>query len=254
MKYLFLLEFFFFIFICITATDSHTGQGWATKRWSQHPNICTFDKRTMRFAIWQRQKHHLDPCVLQWLVFLFPMVLACVDLSDEHVSPLSFAASNHCQGGVISKTRDRFCFVFFLFPFLFAFSGTQGFSEHGVFWLYAWPFWVFLFLSWRYVILMHVCLSDWRKKCGGSDYFVMFSVKLGNLMTHLPKHPCLNIWYDPPFCLFAWSKLFPKLQSLWFSWLPAMYRCMCYVIETTFSICAWYILWGWPDPQRVFFS
>lgn len=113
----FYLNFFFFIFICITATDSHTGQGWATKRWSQHPNICTFDQRTMRFAIWQRQKHHLDPCVLQWLVFLFPMVLACVDLSDEHMSPLSFAASNHCQGGVISTKQETDFVLFVFFPF-----------------------------------------------------------------------------------------------------------------------------------------
>lgn len=252
----FYLNFFFFIFICITATNTHTGQGWATKRWSQHPNICTFDKRTMRFAIWQRQKHHLDPCVLPWLVFLFPMVLACVDLSDEHVSPLSFAASNHCQGGVIS-TKQETDFVLFFSFFLFCLllvghkaSRSEVSSDcmldlFGVF---------FLFLSWRYVTLMRVCLSDWRKQCGGSDYFMMFSVKLGNLMTHLPKHPRLDIWYDPSFCLFAWRKLFPKLQWLWFSWLPAMYRCMCYVIETTFSICAWYILWGWPDSQMGFFS
>lgn len=159
------------------------------------------------------------------------------------------------RGGHQHKTRDRFCFGFFSF-FLFCLllvghkASRSKVSSDCMLDLFGF----FLFLSWRYVILMCVCLSDWRKKCEGSDYFVMFSVKLGNLMTHLPKHPRLNIWYDPSFCLFAWRKLFPKLQWLWFSWLPAMYRCMCYVIETTFSICAWYILLGWPDPQRGFFS
>lgn len=58
------------------------------------------------------------------------------------------------RGGHQHKTRDRFCFVFFLFPFLFAFSGTQGLSEQGVFWLYAWPFWVF------FVFVMTVCDFD----------------------------------------------------------------------------------------------
>lgn len=158
------------------------------------------------------------------------------------------------RGGHQHKTRDRFCFVFFLFPFLFAFSGTQGFSEQSVFWLYAWPFWFFFRFCHDGMWFWCVCVCQTEEKnVGDQIYFVMFSVKLGNLMTHLPKHPCLNIWYDPSFCLFAWRKLFPKLQWLWFSWLPAMYRCMCYVIETTLSICAWYIAWGWPDPQRVFF-
>lgn len=142
---------------------------------SQHLHVW---QETMRFAIWQRQKHHLDPCVLQWLVFLFPMVLACVDLSDEHVSPLSFAASNHCQGGVIS-TKQETDFVLF-FPFLFAFSGTQGFSKQGVFWLYAWPFCFFVFV-------MTVCDFDacmfvrLKKKMWGVRLFYDVFSKTGQL-------------------------------------------------------------------------
>lgn len=57
------------------------------------------------------------------------MVLACVDLSNEHVSPLSFAASNHCQRGssareTSARNKRRFCFPpSFCFSFCFVFFG-----------------------------------------------------------------------------------------------------------------------------------
>lgn len=89
--------------------------------------------------VWQRtiwglqcfetKTHHLDPtcCAVVGFSFLL-MVLACVDRSNEHVSPLSFAASNHCQRGssareTSAQNKRRFGFPpsFWLFFLVFCF-------------------------------------------------------------------------------------------------------------------------------------
>lgn len=122
----------------------------------------------------------------QFCFVLFLMVLAFVlqaDLSvHEHISPLvSFAASNHWQGGGgwVSSARQETDFIF-----CFVLMGHTALCL----WLNAWVFRFvcFVFFSWQYVTLLSVCLSDWRKMWG-SNVLVMFSVKLGNLMIYFAK-------------------------------------------------------------------
>lgn len=128
----------------------------------------------------------------------FFMVLACVVQADclsvNTSVPCELCCFKSLARGFINQTdisteqeTDDFCFVSFCF-----FNGTHGFATVRCLWLNAWV--LFCFSSWWYVTLLRVCLSDWRKMLGSNGFF---SVKLGNLMTHLPKHPRLNIWYDP---------------------------------------------------------
>lgn len=106
------------------------------------------------------------------------------------------------------------------------------------------------FFSWRYLTLLSVCLSDWRKMWV-SNVLVMFFSRTGQFNNTLPKHPHLNIWYDPLILpLFAWCKLSPKLNGCDFLSCNLLLHVL--YIETTFSICVWYILWGDQTRKRVF--
>lgn len=101
-----------------------------------------------------------------------------------------------------------------------------------------------MWLCWVYV-----CQTE--EKWGDLMFSWWFSVKMGNLMTYLPKHPCLNIWYDPFILpLFAWWKLSPKLNGCDF--LSCNLLLHVFYIETTFSICVWFILRGDQIRKRVF--
>lgn len=101
-----------------------------------------------------------------------------------------------------------------------------------------------MWLCWVYV-----CQTE--EKWGDLMFSWWFSVKMGNLMTYLPKHPCLNIWYDPFILpLFAWWKLSPKLNGCDF--LSCNLLLHVFYIETTFSICVWFILRGDQTRKRVF--
>lgn len=55
-------------------------------------------------------------------------------------------------------------------------------------------------------------------------------------MTYLPKHPRLDIWYN------LFILLSPKRNSCDF--LSCKWLLHVLYIETIFSICVWYILWG----------
>lgn len=125
----FYLNFFFFIFICVTATDSHTGQRWATRegggniqylhmffrgQWGLHlkteQSLCSETTLTdVRCSGWSVfYGAGFRPIVCQW----------------THVTPVSFAALNHWQGGSSAKQtsaqhKRRLIFV------LFCFHGTR---------------------------------------------------------------------------------------------------------------------------------
>lgn len=185
MKYLFLLEFFFFIFISITATDSHTGQRWATRegggniqylhmffrgQWGLHlkteQSLCSETTLT-------------DVCCSGWSVF-YGAGFRPIVCQWTHVTPVSFAALNHWQGGSSAKQtsaqhKRRMIFV------LFCFHGTHGFATARCLWLNAW---VFFMMVCDFAECMFVRL---KKNKGDIMLKWCFSVKLGNLMTHLPK-------------------------------------------------------------------
>lgn len=80
----------------------------------------------------------------------------------------------------------------------------------------------------------------------------MFVSKTGQLFWRhfLPKHPWMDIWYEPlHFFASVWCKLSPKLKGCDFSFLQTVVACVIYW-EHLFTICVWYIIWGWPDPQK----
>lgn len=68
----------------------------------------------------------------------------------------------------------------------------------------------------------------------------------------LPKHPRLNLWYDP----FIFCLCLPDVSSLPNLMVVIFLSCNLLLhvlyIETTFSICVWYILWGDQTRKRVF--
>lgn len=107
----------------------------------------------------------------------------------------------------ISTKQETFFFFPSFFPFFwFGFSGTQDFSKQGVFWLYAWPFcFVLFFLSLTLCDIDACMFFRLKKKMWGSDYFVMFSVKLCNLMTNFAK--------TSPSEYLIWPFIFPVCLS-----------------------------------------
>lgn len=162
MKYLFLLEFFF-IFICITATDSHTQGGDGLR----DEVVATPFQRAMRFAFLRKSrafvgKNHLNNwSVSQWLVS-FSMVLACAVQADclsvNTSVPCELCCFKSLARGFISQTDisteqetdDDFFFV------LFCFNGTHGFATARCLQLNAWVF----FHDGMWLCYVYVCQTE----------------------------------------------------------------------------------------------
>lgn len=193
MKYLFLLEFFF-IFICITATDSHTQGGDGLRDevvatpFSESDEVCV--SKTEQSLCW---KNHLNNwSVSQWLVS-FSMVLACAVQADclsvNTSVPCELCCFKSLARGFISQTdisTEQETDDDFFFSFCFVLMGHMALPQQGVFNLML----EFFFMM---VCDFAMCMFVRLKKIGGSNvlamFFVFFPAKLGDLMTHLPKHP-----------------------------------------------------------------
>lgn len=180
----------------------------------------------------------------------FSMVLACgvQCLSVNTCVPCELCCFKSLARGVHQsdrhqhKTRDGWFFLF-----CFVFMGHVAFPQQGVFDLMLELF--FFFFMW----LCCVCvLSDWRKMWGSVMSEWCFSVKLGNLMTHVAKtSPSESLIRPLHFLpLFAWCKLSPKLNGCDFSFLQFIVACVIYW-DHLFNLCLIYFM-GWPDPQKGF--
>lgn len=182
----------------------------------------------------------------------FFMVLACVVQADclsvNTSVPCELCCFKSLARGFINQTdisteqeTDDFCFVSFCF-----FNGTHGFATVRCLWLNAWV--LFCFSSWWYVTLLRVCLSDWRKMLGSNGFFFSKTGQFNDTFAKTSPSEYL-IW--PLHFASAWCKLSPKLNGCDFLFLQFIVACVIY-IETTFSICVWYILWGDQTRKRVF--
>lgn len=204
----------------------------------------------MRFAFKDRAeplfRNHLNWCALQWLVSFLWCWLQADCLSVNTCDPCELCCFESLARGLISQTdisttqeMDDFCFVLFSWDTLLC-------QQQGVFDL---MLEFFFMMVCDFAECMFVRL---KKNKGDLMLKWCFSVKLGNLMTHLPKHPRLNIWYDLFILpLFAWCKLSPKLNGCDFLSCNLLLHVL-YIETTFFNLCLIYFM-GWPDPQKGFF-
>lgn len=188
-----------------------------------------------------------DVCCSGWSVFYGAGLWSSVSVS-EHMCPLwALLLQIIGKGGSSvrqTSAQNKRWMIFFV---LFCFHGTRCFPTARCLRLNAWV--VFFFFMW----LCCVCvLSDWRKMWGSVMSEWCFSVKLGNLMTHVAKtSPSESLIRPLHFLpLFAWCKLSPKLNGCDFSFLQFIVACVIYW-DHLFNLCLIYFM-GWPDPQKGF--
>lgn len=210
-------------------------------------------QRTMRFLrqsrafVWKTTL--TDVFCSGWSVFYGAGLCRSGQLSVKwtHLSPLSFAASNHCQGGSSARQTSAQNKRQMIFLFCFVLMGHMALPQRGVFDLMLESF----FHDSMWFCCVYVCQTE--EKMWGSDVLVMFFSKTGQFNDTFAKTSPSEylIW---PFILplFAWCKLSPKLKWLWFSWFPAMYCCMCYVLRPPFQF-VFDIFYGVTRPTKGFF-
>lgn len=137
MEYLFLLEFFF-IFICITVTDSHTGQRWATREGGRNIQYLHMFFRGQWGLHFQDRAQPLFETTwtdVRWSVFYGAGLCRSGRLSvSEHICPLWALLLKIIGKGVHQpnrhqhETRDGW---FFLFGFVL--MGHMALPQQGVF-------------------------------------------------------------------------------------------------------------------------
>lgn len=149
---IFVFTWIFFIFICVTATDSHTGQRWATTEGGRNIVYLHMFFRGQRGLHFLRQSRaFVSKPPLLMCVGQFSMVLACVVQADclsvNTSGPLWALLLQIIGKGVHQPNRH------------------QHRTRRMIFFFFCFNAWV---SSWWYVTLLSVCLSDWRKMWGSN--------------------------------------------------------------------------------------
>lgn len=103
----------------------------------------------------------------------------------------------HQPGQTSVQNKRQVFYFFFILSFVFL-NGTHGFATVRCLWLDAWVF------SWRYVTLLSICSSDWRK-LWGSNVSAMFFSQTGQ-----------------------WNDTFAKTSRVWiFDIAPSFFASVC---------------------------